>query len=174
MTGNQFAPPKAAPERGQQFFRLAHSHHTASARGRIHKSRSEVGKALSKMWRFLEETARYLDAVRRFARDDLGCECLDEVFDQVRILTRDAAPGEARLAVVIGERLLVVFARPEDVSPLERNLPRLLLSCVTYRDSAGLSRFRLVLTGEYSDQEKGLIEQHRAGFDDRVHVHYLV
>lgn len=128
---------------------------------------------MSDLEQFLGRTGDYLEAVRHFAQEDLGCGCPDTVFEQVRVLTGDAAPGESNLAIVIGERLLVVFANLAEITPLERNLSRLLLSGVTYRDSAGLNRFRLVLAGELTDDDKALVEREVLQHDERVHVHLM-
>ena len=121
----------------------------------------------------LDEIGRFLEIIKGFIRDDLGCECNEEVFEQVRILRREASPGPTQLSLIIGETLLVVFASAAELAPIANIVDRLLLSGVTYRDSTGLNRFRLVLYGEVTDDEKTLIAGEQKRYDKKVHVHYI-
>jgi hypothetical protein len=122
---------------------------------------------------FRREVGEFLEKVREFAQDDLGCGCPEHVFEQVRILRGEASPGKADLAVVIGERLLIIFADYEKMDPFDYEMPRLILSGVTYRDSIGLGRFRLVLGGDVTDKHRAMIGEELKRYDENVHVHYL-
>ena len=75
---------------------------------------------------FSQTITGFLDCVHEFARDSLGCTCPEEVFQQVRVLQGPNVPGSADLAVIVGERLLILLAAdsPEDSS--ERWLMELL------------------------------------------------
>lgn len=115
----------------------------------------------------------FLQKIKEFAMDDLGCGCPDHVFEQVRFMRGEASPGIADLGIVIGERLLVLFADIDEIDPFESEFHRLLLSGVTYRDTAGLNRFRLVLTGSFTEEQKLFIDQEAASFGEKVHIHYF-
>ena len=121
----------------------------------------------------LIEIGRFLELIRGFVRDDLGCECPEEIFEQVRILRNEASPGPTKLSLIIGETLLVVFASAEELAPIGNVIDRLLLSGVTYRDSTGLNRFRLIVCGKIDDDEKAKIAGEQKRYDKKVHVHYI-
>ncbi|MCX6644938.1 MAG: hypothetical protein NTY09_01055 [bacterium] len=115
----------------------------------------------------------FLQKIREFASDDLGCGCPENVFEQIRFLRGEASPGNTNLGIVIGERLLILFADEGEIKPFESEMPRLILSGVTYRDSIGLNRFRLVLTGPFTKEQKTSIEREIAKYGDKVHSHYF-
>ncbi|MFH1677139.1 MAG: hypothetical protein ABIC40_08955 [bacterium] len=121
----------------------------------------------------LIEIGQFLEHIRGFVRNDLGCECPEEVFDQVRVLRNEASPGPTTLSLIIGETLLVEFASTEELAPIANVIDRLLLSGVTYRDSTGLNRFRLILCGKITDDEKTIIAGEQKRYDKKVHVHYI-
>ncbi len=122
---------------------------------------------------FRHEITEFLEKVREFAREDLGCECPDHVFEQVRFLRGEASPGRTNLSVVVGETLLVLFAEYEEIQPFDYEMPRLVLSGVTYRDSIGLNRFRLVMSGDVPREHQKALEEEAGKYDDKVHVHFL-
>jgi len=111
--------------------------------------------------------------VRSFVEHELGCGCPENVFEQIRVLRGEGSPGKADLALVIGERLLVLFADRSLIDPFEFEMPRLIIAGVTYRDSAGLHRFRLVFGSDLTDKERSMVETEVAKYDDRVHAHFL-
>ena len=115
----------------------------------------------------------FLQKIREFAVDDLKCGCPDHVFEQVRFLCGEASPGITNLSIVIGERLLIIFSDISEIDPFESELPRLVLGGVTYRDTIGLNRLRLVMTGEISDEQKAVVVNEIAKYDEKVHVHYF-
>jgi len=122
---------------------------------------------------FFEEIDRFVGAVREFAQDGLGCGCPEHVFDQIRVLRGEASPGLTNLSVVVGERLLILFGDYAKLEPFDFEMPRLILSGITYRDSIGLNRLRIVLTEEVSVEQRAKIESELKKYDDRVHVHYM-
>jgi hypothetical protein len=123
--------------------------------------------------RLLNDIDIFLQKIREFAQDDLGCACPENVFEQIRFLRGEASPGNTSLGIVIGERLLILFIDSGEIMQFESEMPRIILSGVTYRDSIGLNRFRLVLTGSFTKEQKSSIEREMAKYGDKVHAHYL-
>jgi hypothetical protein len=122
---------------------------------------------------FKNEIDVFLDKVKSFAVNDLGCGCEDYIFEQLRVLRGEASPGNSSFAMVLGERLLVLFADYDKLQPFDYEIPRLILSGITYRDSLGLNRFRLVLSDRVTDEHRERIDRELAKYDDKVHVHYM-
>jgi len=122
---------------------------------------------------FFDEISRFVDAVRGFSQDGLGCGCPEHVFDQIRVLRGEASPGLTNLSVVVGERLLILFGDYARLEPFDFEMPRLILSGITYRDSIGLNRLRIVLPEEVTVVERTKFESELKKYDDRVHVHYM-
>jgi hypothetical protein len=121
---------------------------------------------------FCKSADDFTELLRKLVRKDLGCDCSGEIFDQIRILKGEATPGKTYLGIIVGERLLIGFVRADDIRPMEENAGRLILSGATYRDSLMLNRFRLIVEGDVSEDEKALLES-EAGKYERVTVHYF-
>lgn len=117
------------------------------------------------------------NAVERFVRVTLGCQCPDEVFNSMSIERVDAdtrTTGHVRLT--IGDRLLiyVIAARASDVSA--EALSMLARAGLAERKSRGLNRFRLVLAqpdGEALAERMRSVFAAVAGADDRAHLHVI-
>jgi hypothetical protein len=117
-----------------------------------------------------------LGVIRRLVRDGLGCQCPDQVFEQVVVgrptVFAEADPGSA-VQLLVGNRLLVSLVERDRLNDLLVDARRLLTEGRELRDAHGLNRFRLVLVG---DCEPGIIESLAAWartIDDRLHVHLL-
>ena len=111
-------------------------------------------------------------SIRGFVQEELGCGCPEQVFEQIRILKGDATPDQTDMSLVIGERLLVSFARIEVIRPLEEKAPGLIQSGVIYRDAVKLNRLRLVIQGVPTETEKRLLESESAKYE-KVHIHFF-
>ena len=111
--------------------------------------------------------------IHEFATAELGCDCPEHVFEQIRVLKGEASPGKAFNAIVIGEQLLVLFGDYAALDPFDYEMPRLVLSGITYRDSMGLNRLRLVLGNEVPVEYRKMIDEELTKYDDKVHVHYM-
>jgi hypothetical protein len=118
------------------------------------------------------QVQRFIELIRNFAQHDLGCDCSEDVFEQVKILTGEATPGVTDLGIVIGERLFVGFVPIDVVRPVDTLGHKLVISAVAYRDSMKLNRVRLVFEGNVSDEEK-LFFEIEAEKHDKVHMHYF-
>lgn len=119
----------------------------------------------------VEGTERFISMMREFVKKDLGCGCNEEVFEQIRILKGEASPGESLMSIVLGERLLVCLVTPEAVKPVDSAGEAMIQAGLTYRDAMQLKRFRLVIVGELSDNEKNQLEL-KASKHEKVNVHY--
>jgi hypothetical protein len=128
---------------------------------------------MKKLQDFRDEISTFLEKVRDFAQNDLGCGCPEHVFEQVRILRGEASPGKTDLSIVIGERLLIMVVDLKEIAPFEYEMPRIVLSGVTYRDSIGLNRFRLVISGDVTEEQEERIQREIDKYDENVHVHYF-
>lgn len=122
---------------------------------------------------FQSDITSFVESVRTFVRTDLSCGCPDNVFEQVRVMTGDASFARTALSIVVGERLLVGFVKADEIRPVDEKISRIFLSGMTYRDSMGLNRLRLAISGDITADEKQLIENELSALDDRVHVHYF-
>jgi len=120
---------------------------------------------------FIENAERFISDVRTLLREQLGCGCQEEVFEQIRVLKGEATPGSTHLGIIVGERLFVGFVDIERLRPPEYNIPGLILAAVTYRDSLRLNRIRLMVQGELTETEKSLLESEASRYEN-VHIHY--
>jgi len=123
--------------------------------------------------KLFENIDSFANIIKTFSQNTLTCECPDQVFDQIRMLRGEASPGLANLSIVVGERLLVQFGDYSRLDPFDFEMPRLILSGITYRDTIGLNRLRIVLTTEVSTDHRTMIDNELSKYDDRVHIHYL-
>ena len=114
---------------------------------------------------------KFISELRILLREELGCGCSEEIFEQVRILKGEATPGSTHLGIIVGERLFVGFVDINELRPPEHNIPRLILSGVTYRDALKLNRIRFVVEGKPTDGERNLLES-EASKHQNVHIHY--
>ncbi len=116
-----------------------------------------------------------LTAIRRFVREDLGCGCPEEVFDDIRI---EVAPGELEAGansrlLVVGGRLMVLIVEPGASNPAMVAVSQLLDRGARLRDDRGCNRFRLVLVhrADQDSSERRLADVARP--DERTHLHIV-
>ena len=116
-----------------------------------------------------------MSAIRRFVREDLGCGCPEDVFDDIRI---EAAPslleaGSRSRLLVVGGRLMVLIVESGESDPPGIAVTQLLENGARLRDENGCNRFRLVLV---ADTDGSALEQQlRAASmpDERTHIHVI-
>jgi hypothetical protein len=118
------------------------------------------------------------NAIERFVRDELGCQCPAAVFHRIHV---EACPEEfgswthGRL-ISVGERLLILVLRSDDPEALHRRLGVLLEEGRRLREARGLNRFRLVIvTSCGAAIEMSLKERFECleGKDERLHLHVI-
>jgi hypothetical protein len=124
----------------------------------------------------LEDCFLQRDAVRRLVRDTLGCDCPEEVFDDVQVafparLARQAVRGSVK--IVVGGRLLVVLVPADSLAEVERDALSLLARGRAARDACGLNRFRLVLVGTVPVKVLRRLRTEARRLDDRTHAHAI-
>jgi hypothetical protein len=117
------------------------------------------------------------ESIRRFVREDLGCGCPEEVFDDIALASRDAgSDGPRYTRLLIGNRLLVYVMTATHGDELAHDTGALAARGVAERDEAGYNRFRLVAVFEPgcpgSSAATAAFRQAVAG-DDRATLHCL-
>jgi hypothetical protein len=131
---------------------------------------------LDKKLRDFYATFVNLESIKSFVREDLGCKCKDEVFNQIVIgipAIFSEVNGGWDLQILVGFRLLISFVQAEKLKSFEDDITNMLQAGKGIRDKYGLNRFRLVLLGHL---DKGLYEicQKKAQeLDERIHVHVI-
>jgi DNA-binding transcriptional LysR family regulator len=113
-------------------------------------------------------------SVRRLVRDTLGCQCPDEVFDDV-VVGRPSvfadAGASSTVQLLVGRRLLVSLVELERLQDVRADAERLLREGREVRDAHGLNRFRLVLVGRCEAALVEALATTAASLDERLHVH---
>ena len=128
---------------------------------------------MSKLENIYSSIDTFTGIIKKFAQEELTCGCPDEVFEQIHVLRAEASPGTADLSVVIGEKLLVQFGDYTKLEPFDFEMPRLILTGITYRDTIGLNRLRIVLPGNVTAEHRAEIDVEIKKYDEKVHVHYM-
>ena len=115
-------------------------------------------------------------AITEFARDTLGCQCSDEVFESIsleRVNPADGSPAYDR--IVIGHRLLIHVVQANLGTTSADQIQALAESGLRVRDQHGYNRFRLVLVSstrldEELAQTRFLAATHQ---DTKAHLHFV-
>lgn len=118
--------------------------------------------------------------LRAFVRDQLGCTCPAEVFQQVddRPSDESAAAGVSR-RFAIGGRLLLYLVEAGDATDAVRRLEGWIATGRAERDRSGMQRLRLVVTLAKTAQLQKDAETIKQTFtaspwvDARTHLHVL-
>ncbi len=124
----------------------------------------------------LAETFLNLDSIRRLIRKELGCDCPEEIFDEVvvgypSIFGSPNIPSSVQ--VLVGHRLLVSLVPVRDLQDVAKDGKQLLLDGKGIRDENGLNRYRLVLVGRVSKDVMDELHKEASDMDDRMHVHLI-
>jgi hypothetical protein len=123
------------------------------------------------------ELTANVDAVTRFVREVIGCNCPDEVFRHIEVQPRSAAVKScsADCELRIGGRLLIVVTS-EPVEKLSSRLERVIAEGRHARDEDKFNRFRLVVqAGRAAEDGEKLLRAFEAASkkDERTHLHVL-
>ena len=118
--------------------------------------------------------------VKDFVTGVLGCQCPDEVFQEIEILMEDSG-----LRILIGNRLLVrLFPLGKKANSITtERLLEIFKNGQRERDLKGFNRFRLVLIVNDGDEAKQRIDnlsqkvqdafKRTQGEDDCMHLHVV-
>lgn len=119
---------------------------------------------------------RYKEAIARFVRESLGCQCPDEIFEQIEAAYGIKVGGIPILArIVIGNRLLIFVIELTSHSPSAPSIEKLIHAGKNERNGRGLNRFRLVIVSEDADFNRILVKK----FDteeanvEKIHFHIV-
>lgn len=114
--------------------------------------------------------------IERFARDTLGCNCPDEVFDTIDCRRGDPATDVYGVRIAIGGRLLVYVLEADSPGVVEEMLSRVLGAGKADRDEQGMNRFRAVLATDQVEPVEKTARRIFDGYsqkDEKVHLHIL-
>lgn len=118
-----------------------------------------------------------VQAVTKFVREVIGCDCPDEVFRHIEIQHGSSAvkacPADCELR--IGGRLLIVVTS-EPLPRLARHLAEVVAEGKRARDERKFNRFRLVVaTGKAAEESEHFFRMFESSTekDERTHLHVL-
>ena len=124
----------------------------------------------------MEETTH--NAIERFVRQELDCQCPAAVFSRIGVEDAPAEFGvwpQGRL-ISVGERLLILVVRSDDPDTVHHMLGNLLLEGRRLREVRGFNRFRLVIATTCVDVMGPSIREdfeRLDGMDERLHLHVI-
>ncbi len=112
-----------------------------------------------------------------FAKQTLGCNCPDEVFEKIES-SAIALPGQKQpvARIVIGDRLLIYIVSVPASAIFNMMIEGVVAAGRDDRDRHRYNRFRLVLvTADGGEGRQDAIErfQHLAGQDKKIHLHFV-
>jgi len=116
--------------------------------------------------------------IKSFARETLGCDCPDAVFEHIEYVPATTIRDFPVLVrrIVIGNRLLIYIWEPNDTGDVETFLPLLLNAGREERDDRGLNRFRLVIGTTDTEGLKSMMDAWdpvSSGRDPKAHLHII-
>ena len=116
-------------------------------------------------------------AIKEFARNTLGCDCPEEIFQYIDCRTLENIDENIAPAyeINIGNRLLIFAAAIDDVDSLKPVLSKLLRAGIKKRDEKKFNRFRLVLLSpgdiDIAAQASGIFSS--LAPDEKAHLHVI-
>ena len=115
------------------------------------------------------------EAIRYFVRESLGCDCPDEVFENINVSTQSGLFKHASTVYEIGGRLLVAVISPVDWREIRPGLADIIDTGKQYRDQQGFNRFRLVVVTDSDDARENLpaLFGTLPNNDDKTHLHVI-
>ena len=114
--------------------------------------------------------------IENFARNILGCDCPDEVFDVIECDRGNPDTDGYAVRISIGGRLLVYVVEADDMDVVRKTLPRMLRAGKTERDEKKMNRFRAVVSTDEVEALEGAakrIFEDSGQKDEKVHLHVL-
>ena len=115
--------------------------------------------------------------IKRFVREELKCECPDEVFESIEYEKDVDKEGlKVRDKIKIGGKLLVYVVDEDELDYMLDEISRLLVSGKSERDESGLNRFRFVLLSDKileMSQVLVAVQIDSGCMDDNMFVHMV-
>lgn len=124
-----------------------------------------------------KESVPNAQAVTRFVREVIGCNCPDEVFRHIEVQRGSSGVKacSADCELRIGGRLLIVVTS-EPVATLSLHLAKVIAEGKRARDDSKFNRFRLVVqSGKLGQESEQLLRafESLSNKDERTHLHVL-
>jgi hypothetical protein len=117
------------------------------------------------------------EALKRFVKETLGCNCPEDVFQNIDCRSNVDLGDNTHLdyEINIGDRLLVYVERIDAIDSVAPVLSRLVRSGVSKRNKHNFNRFRIVLLSQKpTDVAKTASEVfHSLGPDEKTHLHVV-
>lgn len=117
-----------------------------------------------------------LDAIKTFVRNQLGCQCTEEVFQQIIVGAPTIFPEDNPgwdLQMLIGFRLLISLVPVSKLRNLPEDITKMLQAGKDMRDRHGLNRFRLVLLGQLDKALSESLAAKAQQLDEKIHLHVI-
>jgi len=111
-----------------------------------------------------------------FIRKKLGCDCPDEVFEQIEYGEINPAQGVYAQTITVGGRLLIYIWKINDPSLLEAEFSTMFALGKDERDRRGLNRFRAVLAADNVETIRSIAQPLFEGLvdkDEKIHLHVV-
>ena len=117
-----------------------------------------------------------MQQIVEFVREKLGCQCPDEVFEDIECREGDGDIRGWRSRILLGGRLLIYLWETNDLSLVVERLAEILVRGKDERDRVGFNRFRAVIATNDIDRIGPAAERifkNLAEVDDKVHLHVV-
>lgn len=114
-------------------------------------------------------------SIKYFVREHLGCNCPDEVFEQIAVIDKADISDQFDTVYNIGGRLLVAVCTPSDWHEIENRIEQLVTAGMRFRDRYGYNRFRLVIATDETDALTRLQKAFEScpKPDEKAHMHVI-
>lgn len=123
----------------------------------------------------MNDIKRKNTCIKYFVREQLGCACPDDVFENITVTEQSDIFSSANTVYEIGGRLFVAVIVPADWNEISIQLGKLFVDGKQFRDQHGYNRFRLVIVTDDDEADKDLqrIFNDLPGIDDKMHLHVI-
>lgn len=117
-------------------------------------------------------------ALKQFVREVLGCNCPEEVFQNIQIArgSKALAAYPADYQIAIGGRLLIVVVTDKEPAALNKQFASIVAEGKQVRDAGGFNRFRLVVLSAQTSATGKLLQQQfdkLPSRDEKIHLHVV-
>ena len=116
--------------------------------------------------------------IKTFAKQTLGCQCPEEVFDFIDCQRDIELSNQILLTnkINIGNRLLIYIVETDDINFIKNNLPTIFQFGIKERDSKAFNRVRFVIATNKLEEIKLIAEnifKNLTDGDDKIHLHLI-
>ena len=125
-----------------------------------------------------ESSERLKENIKTFVKETLGCQCPDEVFEQIEhersIQIYEDILLDSRIN--IGNRLLVYVIKTNSEQFIVNNLESIVICGVVERDARGFNRFRIVIETAASCKLHNMAHSVFSSIknkDEKTHLHIV-